>query len=227
MRVHAALLSLCLTASPAFGQAMQSPEAVAQAAEALLAGELAALSPEASIAIEAARVDRLPACHQPQAFLPANARLRPRMSVGVRCTAPQSWSTYVQATLSAPGQYYVASRALAPGMTLGPDDMQARDGDLLTLPSGALTDPTRILGMQTRQRVGAGQTLREQALRSPHTVLRGQSVRLVARGQGFTVTSEGQALHDAEPGAMLQVRTVSGQVINGQVQAAGEVEVAL
>src|SRR5690606_40960877 len=46
--------------------------------------------------------------------LPISSALRPRarMTVGVRCAAPQSWTLYVQATVSVPGQYYVAARPI-------------------------------------------------------------------------------------------------------------------
>jgi len=52
-------------------------------------------------------------------------------------------------------------------------------------------------------------------------------VRITARGAGFVISSEGQALDDAAPGAMVQVRTTSGQIVSGVVRSAGMVEVQL
>jgi flagella basal body P-ring formation protein FlgA len=52
-------------------------------------------------------------------------------------------------------------------------------------------------------------------------------VHLIVQGRGFTVSSEGEALGKAAPGERLQVRTPSGQVVTGVVNAAGQVEVGM
>ena len=52
-------------------------------------------------------------------------------------------------------------------------------------------------------------------------------MRINARGNGFVVSSEGQALDNAAPGATVQVRTASGQVVTGVVRNAGLVEIQL
>src|SRR3546814_9419209 len=62
------------------------------------------------INIDAPRIARQTACEQLQAFLPSGQRLRSRMTVGVRCMAPEPWTSYVQASLSIQGYYYVANR---------------------------------------------------------------------------------------------------------------------
>ena len=66
---------------------------------------------------------------------------RSRMTVGIRCTAPKAWTAYVQASVSVPGQYYVASRTIAAGQALTPADLAPRDGDLVALPPAR--SPTR------------------------------------------------------------------------------------
>jgi flagella basal body P-ring formation protein FlgA len=149
------------------------------------------------------------------------------MTVGVRCNAPKPWTTYVQATVSVPGYYYVASRMISAGQALTPDDLSPRDGDLVSLPPGAITDPQAVVGMTAAFRINAGQPVRGSSLRNAQSVVRGSNVRINARGNGFVVSSEGQALDNAAPGAMVQVRTASGQVVSGVVRNAGLVEIQL
>lgn len=61
-------------------------------------------------------------------------RLRSRMTITVRCDAPESWSLHVQASVSVMGYYYVSNRNINVGETLSLDDLSPREGDLLRLP---------------------------------------------------------------------------------------------
>jgi len=180
-----------------------------------------------TLAIDLQGLERFAPCESPQASLPPQQRLRSRLSVAVRCDAPQRWQTYVQVRVDLQGPYLVAARTLEQGQALGSDAFEERQGDLLALPRGALHDRQLALGQITTRRIGAGQVLRDNALRSPDAIQRGQMVRVVVRGNGFVASSEGEALDSADPGSPLQVRTASGQVIGGIVQPGGIVEVPL
>jgi len=201
--------------------------AIARVAQDYLRGQLAALPGTPAITLDPIDAARHPACAELLPFLPSALRPRARMTVGVRCAAPQSWTLYVQATVSVPGQYYVAARPIPAGQALRPDDLAAREGDLVTLPRGVMLDAQAILGMRARSRIAAGQTIRASALRSAEAVTRGQQVRITAQGRGFVVSGEGEALDDAPPGAAVQVRTPSGQIVSGIVRSATLVEVTL
>lgn len=205
----------------------QDPAELAAAAESYLRQQLAALPGEPSITLDPLRSDRLDACEALTPFMPSGMRVRARMTVGLRCVAPRTWTVYAQATVSVPGQYYVAARQIAPGKTIEAADLTTRDGDLVALPPGVITDAAAILGMRPAHRIAAGQPIKGAGLRSAESVSRGQSVRITARGNGFVVSSEGQALDNAPPGATVQVRAASGQVVSGIVQAAGLVEIQL
>ena len=101
------------------------------------------------------------------------------------------------------------------------------NGDLVALPPGAITDPRAVLGMSAAYRISAGQPIKAASLRSAQAVVRGATVRIDARGKGFVVSSEGEALDNAAPGATVQVRTAGGQVVSGIVKNAGLVEIQL
>ncbi|WP_370628316.1 flagellar basal body P-ring formation chaperone FlgA [Bordetella sp. BOR01] len=201
--------------------------AIAQAAEAFLRDQLASLPGTLSVTLDPIDPARATACTELAPFLPSTLRPRSRMTVGVRCSAPQSWTLYLQATVSVRGQYYVAAHMIPAGQAIQADDLAARDGDLVTLPQGVVVDPAAVLGMRARYRIAAGQAVRASALRSARAVTRGQQVRITARGPGFVISSEGEALDDAPPGAPVQVRTSSGQIVSGIVRNATLVEVAL
>ncbi|MFD4839087.1 flagellar basal body P-ring formation chaperone FlgA [Achromobacter sp. NPDC058515] len=223
----AALLLAPMAATHGQEAAVQAPEAIAIAVQAYLQEQLAALPGQPSIVIDPPRVERLAPCDALSPFMSSGMKLRSRMTVGVRCNAPKAWTTYVQATVSVPGYYYVASRMIAAGQALSPDDLAPREGDLVALPPGAITDPQTVVGMTAAYRINAGQPVKNTALRNAQSVVRGSNVRINARGNGFVVSSEGQALDNAAPGAMVQVRTAGGQVVSGVVRNAALVEIQL
>ena len=222
-----ALTLACLGAAQAQEAASQAPEAIAVAAQSYLLDQLSGLPGQPAVSIDPPRAERLTPCDAMSPFMPSGMKLRSRMTVGVRCNAPKPWTTYVQATVSVPGYYYVASRMISAGQTLTPNDLSPRDGDLVSLPPGAITDPQTVVGMTAAYRINAGQPVRGSSLRNAQSVVRGSNVRINARGNGFVVSSEGQAMDNAAPGAMVQVRTGNGQVVSGVVRNAGLVEIQL
>ena len=179
------------------------------------------------VQFDTAKLDAQPACTEAEAFLGGQGTLRSRFSVGLRCLAPAHWVAYVPVQLRVMGQYPVAARPLAPNTVLGESDVTLREGDLMRLPAGAAVALEDVLGYTTVQRIAANQALKHNTLQAPHSVLRGQAVTLEVRGDGFTATGEGTAVQSGEPGAVIQVRTPSGQVVHGRVLNAQTVILAM
>ncbi len=195
---------------------LQDPSLIAAEVESFLLAQAAVLPGAAEVVVTPPRISRQAACEHLDIYLP-NPQLRSRMNVGVRCLAPEPWNLFVQASLSVNGYYYVTNRRMEPGERISMDDLTAREGDLLRLPRGVITDTALAVGYIVTQRMTEGTTLRSSALRDPDSIVKGQPVRTEARGVGFVATGEGVALEDGAPGAMIQVRTSSGQVVTGTV----------
>src|SRR3546814_601857 len=206
-----ALAAGALAPTPAWaaasGQALpvQDPALVVAEVEQFLQSQASNYPGSVHINIDAPRIARQTACEQLQAFLPSGQRLRSRMTVGVRCMAPEPWTSYVQASLSIQGYYYVANRNIQSGDVIGLDDMGAREGDILRLASGVVFDPSQAVGYIASQRISAGTPIKSRALRDPDSIQRGQAVRTEARGTGFVATGEGQALQSGAPGTQIQI----------------------
>ncbi len=111
------------------------------------------------------------------------------------------------------------------GYSVSADDIVVRSGDLSTLPANALTDRTQAIGKTVKIGMAAGQALRSDQLIAPWAVQQGQTVKTVANGAGFSVSSEGVALSNAVAGQSVQVRTPSGQTVSGVARAGSIVEV--
>lgn len=223
-----ASLTLAAWTTPAAAEpAVQDPAVVAHEVREFLLNQASTYPGSATIAVETPRIARQTGCAQLQVFLPTGQRLRSRMAVGVRCMAPEAWTLYVQANISVDGFYYVANRNIEAGDVISLDDLGAREGDVLRLSRGVVFDPSQAVGYIASQRITAGGAVKSTALRDPNSIQRGQAVRTEARGLGFVATGEGQALQSGAPGAQIQVKSSSGQIVSGTVLNANTVQVMM
>ncbi|MGE8490554.1 MAG: flagellar basal body P-ring formation chaperone FlgA [Paraburkholderia nemoris] len=212
-------------AAPLPGQ--QDPEAIRSAALAFLQQQSAGLPGKVDITVAPAFPRGLADCTMLEPFMPSGARLWGRMTVGVRCAGERPWTIYLQARISLHATYYLAARAMSPGEVLTAADLVARDGDLTGLPQAIVTDPSQAVGSVTLTRVAGGMPLRRDMLKSASSVSIGQTVRVVAAGDGFAISAEGSAMNNASPGQQVRVKTANGQIISGIVKDGSTVEIQL
>ena len=202
-------------------------ETIRAAALAFLKQQVNGLPGHVEVTVAPAFPRGLGACSTLQAFVPNGARLWGRTTVGVRCVAEHPWTVWMQARVSVQSTYYVAAHALAPGQVLSEADLVARDGDLTLLPLSIITTPSQAVGSVALMRVGAGLPLRQDMLKNAASVTAGQSVRVVAQGNGFAISAEGSAMSNATPGQPVRVRTAAGQIIMGIVKDSSTVEIQM
>lgn len=213
--------------APATAFPLEDSESIRRAALAFLQQQAAGLPGRTTVTVAPAFARGLAACATLEPFLPTGARLWGRTTVGVRCAGARPWTLYLQAKLAVEATYYVASRPIMPGTALTAADLIARDGDLTLLPLAVITDPSQAIGAITLSSVAAGLPLRQDMLKSAASVTAGQRVRVVAAGQGFTISAEGSVLSNAAPGQQVQVRMAAGQIVTAIVKDAGTVEMLL
>lgn len=168
----------------------------------------------------------LAACPAPQAFLAPGSRAWGKTTVGVRCTAPATWTVYIQASVSVVADYIASALPLAQGQPIEAGQLLTMKGDLAALPPGIATDMAQVIGRSASVSLPAGTPLRLDTLRSKPVVSQGQLVRLVSGGNGFRVSAEARAIGSASEGQVVQVRTAGGQQISGVARAGGLVEVS-
>ncbi|VVE16936.1 flagellar basal body P-ring formation chaperone FlgA [Pandoraea terrigena] len=209
----------------------QNTEVIRQTAERFLREQTTGLPGRVTLTVSDAVSNRMPSCAGLEPFLPPGARLWGATTVGVRCSGERPWTLYLQARVSINATYFVAARQINPGETIGPNDLSPRQGDLTLLPRTVATDAGQIIGTVAVNRITSGLPIRSDLLRSAIAVQQGQTVRVVSRGSGFEVSTEGQVLSRASAGDPVQVRTRTGQLVSGTVKTGKngnvEVEVAL
>jgi flagellar basal body P-ring formation protein FlgA len=228
-RFAATVVTSMFIACPVLAQTPSSREesgSIRTAAEQYLRMQTAGLA--GTVTITVGQVDprlRLSACASLESFIPAGSKPWGRTTVGVRCTAPEVWTVYVQATVKVIGEYVAAQSPLAQGQMIGPADLTVVRGDLTSLPAGVVLTPSQAIGRTATVSIPSGAPLRSDALRAYPVVQQGQTVRLVTSGPGFQVSADGKALNTGVDGQVVQARTASGQLISGIAKPGGIVEV--
>jgi flagella basal body P-ring formation protein FlgA len=220
-------LQPAVLAQPATLPGQQDSEAIRAAALAFLQQQSAGLPGKIDITVAPAFPRGLAACDSLQPFMPTGARLWGRTTVGVRCAGERPWTIYLQARVALHATYYLAARAMAPGEVLTAADLVAREGDLTGLPQAIVTDPSQAIGSVSLTRIAGGMPLRRDMLKSASAITIGQTVRVVAAGNGFSISAEGSAMNNASPGQQVRVKTANGQVISGIVKDGATVEIQL
>lgn len=178
------------------------------------------------VSFEVDEIDRriaLPKCSKLKVLLPAGGKLVGKTAVVVRCNEARGWSISVPVQIRVSASLIISARALPLGHTMSEDDLATQATE--TTQSGGITDPKQVVGKVLRHGITAGQVLREEMLRPPYSIVQGQAVQIIVRGQGFNIRNEGVALSNASEGQTVQVRTSSGRLLGGIAGESGVVEI--
>lgn len=202
-------------------------ETIRRAALAFLQQQTVGLPGKITITVAPSFPRGLAACATLEPFMPTGARLWGTTSVGVRCAGAKPWTLYLQARIAIESTYYLAARQIDPGSLITAQDLLARNGDLSNLPRAIVTDPSQAVGSTAIVRIGAGMPLRQDLLKSASAVTIGQTVKVVAQGQGFSISSEGSVMNNASPGQQVRVKMAGGQIISGTVVDGATVQVQM
>lgn len=169
-------------------------------------------------------IDKWPKCDKPQISPPSGGRNMGNISLPVQCDKKKQ---YIQLVVNVTGQYYVATRNINRGETIEFVDIGTKKGLIHQLPSGAATEKIALHGTIALRNITAGQTLTNSMVRRPWAIKSGQTVHVFATGNNFSVKYEGRAINNAVIGENIRVRLINGQVVNGEAQENGSVQVAL
>jgi flagella basal body P-ring formation protein FlgA len=225
------VLALSLAAPGLAAAQAQGPEAVLPAAA--VAQALALLGEAArALAPAGARVLALPGqpdprlklapCAQVEAFLVPGAPAWGRTRVGLRCQKSDGpvpmprWSITLPATVQVWAQAAVSPTALPVGATLQADGLELAEVDWAATPQPPFAHPAQLAGRVTTRSVPAGQALRAADLQARQWFAAGDTVRVVAGGPGFSISTEGQAVNAGIEGQRVRVRVGENRAVDGR-----------
>ncbi len=192
----------------------------------------AALAPGAvRVVIEAGKLDprlRLAPCERIEPYLPPGARAWGRTRVGLRCVqGPSPWNVFLPVTVKVFAPAWVVVAALPAGTVLQTQALQEAEVDWAAAASAPVADASLLVGRVLSRPLAAGAVVRSSDLKQRQWFGAGDTVKLVARGSGFSVSGEGQALSAGVEGQPVRVRIEGGRVLSGLAVGLNRVEVPL
>jgi flagellar basal body P-ring formation protein FlgA len=171
---------------------------------------------------------RLAPCARMEPYLPPGMQAWGRTRIGVRCLeGPTRWNVFLPVTVRVFGPVVVAVSPLPAGTELQPSLLTTREADWAAERSPVVTDPVELDGRVLARALHADQPLRESHLRPIQWFASGDTVRVIARGRGFAVSSQGRAPTPGVAGRTARVRTDNGRIVTGVARAEGVLEVNL
>ncbi|WCG81887.1 flagellar basal body P-ring formation chaperone FlgA [Pectobacterium sp. A5351] len=153
-----------------------------------------------------------PQCEAPQITLPGNTKMWGNVSLSVRCGQQRR---FIQTEVQVTGNYVTSSRPINRGTTLTEKDIRLTKGRLDLLPLRPILTLQGAQGAVLLRDLTPGQVITASMIRRAWVVKAGQSVQIIAQGEGFTINGEGKAMNNAATGQAVRVRTANGQIVSG------------
>lgn len=185
------------------------------------------LRPEIEVGALDSRL-RLAPCARVEPYLPAGTRLWGRSRIGLRCAeGPTPWNVFLPIHVRVWGPAWAVRQPVPAGAPLSADDVEPIEVDWTDSITPVLARPEDWLGNEATRHLLPGQVLRQGMVRPPQVFTAGSQVRVLVRGQGFTLTATGAALTHGHLGQTARVRMPNRKVLTGTVRDAETVEIAL
>ena len=183
------------------------------------------------VEIEPGRLDprlRLAPCERIEPYLPPGARAWGRSRIGLRCVqGPTAWNVYLPVTVKVFAPAWVVVAPLPAGGVLEAAQLQQAEVDWAAAATPPVADADKLVGRQLSRPLAAGAPVRVADLRQRQWFAAGDTVQLVARGRGFSVSGEARAMSAGIEGQTARVRTDNGRLLSGVAVGPNRVEVSL
>lgn len=160
---------------------------------------------------------RLAPCGLIQPYVPEGARMWGKSRIGLRCVQGATrWNVYLPITVKVFGTALVATGGVQAGSVLAAADLSMAEIDLAEDSSPPIARTELAVGRTLARALKPGQGLRQSHLKPRQWFAAGETVRVLAQGEGFSVAGEAQALNAGIEGVPVRLRTESGRILTGQ-----------
>lgn len=208
------------------------PATARQQAEAVAAELARARAPaQARVVVRAGSPDprlRLARCDDIRAEPSPGAPAWGRTRVQLRCAAGAvAWRITLPVQVQVWAPAWLAAAPLAAGQGLAPGALVPGVVDWAAAPTPPLPLGDEPLGRTLARPLAAGEALREADLRARQWFVAGDTVQVTARGSGFAVTADAQALSPGVEGRPARLKSASGRVFTALPVAERRAEVPL
>ena len=167
-------------------------------------------------------------CERIEPYLPPNVRLWGKSRIGLRCKEGRTaWNVYLPIVVKVWGRALVVPAGAAAGSVLADGDLDEAEVDLADEFTPVFFDRKLVVGRTLAQALRPGQAVRQAHIKSRQWFAAGETVKVVAVGEGFALEGVGQAITNGIEGQPARVRTETGHVVTGLPSGERRLELAL
>lgn len=154
------------------------------------------------------------------------ARQYGHTSVAISCHSPQQWKIHVPVFIDGEVDSVLARQPIPRGTVLSEDLLTTQTITLSQLPHGYFASLQNVIGMESSRNIRAGQVISPGQVKARKWVYRGQAVSIVAESGALSLSIQGKALADGQPGQIIKVRNLSSnKIIHGRVSGPGKISI--
>jgi flagellar basal body P-ring formation protein FlgA len=155
-------------------------------------------------------------CERIEPYLPTNVRLWGKSRIGLRCKEGRTaWNVYLPIVVKVWGRALVVPAGATAGSVITEADLDEAEVDLAEEFTPVFFDRKLVVGRTLVQALRPGQAVRQAHIKSRQWFAAGETVKVVAVGEGFALEGVGQALTNGIEGQPARVRTENGRVVTG------------
>jgi flagella basal body P-ring formation protein FlgA len=167
-------------------------------------------------------------CDRIEPYLPPNVRLWGKSRIGLRCKEGRTaWNVYLPIVVKAWGRALVVPAGAAAGSVIGEADLDEAEVDLAEELTPTFFDRKLVVGRTLAQALRPGQAVRQGHIKSRQWFAAGETVKLVAAGEGFALEGVGQAITNGIEGQPARARTENGHIVTGTPAGERRLELTL
>ncbi len=145
--------------------------------------------------------------------------------LGVLCRDSESWHSTFNAYVINPRNYFLAAHTLDEGQIIKDSDISVLHDFKAATPTAIVSKKQQILGYTVARPIEKGKVFQRADLKLTKNLARGQTIKIISRGNGFLISNQGTLLNSPRNGQSARVETASKQVLTGIVEGAVVVEI--
>lgn len=185
-------------------------------------------SPNSRYQVDVTGIDprlRLHECAQPVVIENfTKGAIKRNVTVKVNCQDPKPWQLYVPVQVARQQKAVVVVHPVNAGQKIERTDIKEQFVDTQKVRRGYYASIDEVAGARVKRPLMAGQMISPSQL---CLVCSGESVAIIAKGQGFSLKTVGEALGDGIGGQIITVKNRrSGRTIRAKVIDVGQVQVS-
>lgn len=172
---------------------------------------------------------KLQACMHPlQTSIEHNTTSFKNMTIRVSCSEPAKWSVRVPVQIQQFKPVLVSTKSISRDQPIGSDDYHLVMTDVNMLTEGYFQNPDDLKGLVLKNTISAGTVIKNNFLKQPILIKRGETVKIIAQAPGLNIETVGIAQMDGIKNQSITVRNQrSNKIIDAIAHESGVVIVNL